>query len=225
MNNSQPNTSMSRTQPQIKTMLFDLDGTILDTNELIIQSFLHALDGYVEPGFGPEHIIPLMGQPLIKQLQHFSGLEDVAHLHAKYREYNWKIHDQYVRLFPYVHEVLAALYQKGIQLGVVTTKIRMTTERGLTFTGLKDYISCMVSIEDVQHAKPHPEPVLRALELLGADPETTMMVGDSAVDIESANAAGVISVGVSWSLKGEQMLRNAGAQYVISDMRDLYQFV
>ncbi|WP_127533460.1 pyrophosphatase PpaX [Paenibacillus kobensis] len=212
-------------QGKITTMLFDLDGTILDTNELIIQSFLHALDGIVEPGFGAEHIIPLMGQPLTKQLQHFSGLEDVTQLLAKYREHNLRVHDEYVRSFPYVNEVIGTLHEKGIKLGVVTTKIRMTTERGLTFVGLREYISTEVTIDDVQHAKPHPEPVLRALEELGADPATTMMIGDSAVDIESANAAGVISVGVAWSLKGGQMLRDAGARHIIHDMRDLYKFV
>ncbi|GMK39232.1 pyrophosphatase PpaX [Paenibacillus sp. CCS19] len=213
------------TQQQIKTMLFDLDGTVLDTNELIIQSFIHALDGIVEPGFGAEHIIPSMGLPLVDQLRQFSGREDVAELLVKYREFNLRVHDDYVQAFPYVNEVLKTLHERGIQMGVVTTKMRLTTERGLTFVGIRDYMSSIVSIDDVKNAKPHPEPVLRALEELGADPATTMMVGDSAVDMESAAAAGAIPVGVAWSLKGEQKLRVSGAQHIIHDMRDLLKFV
>lgn len=213
------------TEQQIKTMLFDLDGTVLDTNELIIQSFIHALDGIVEPGFGAEHIIPSMGLPLVDQLRLFSGREDVADLLSKYREFNLRVHDEYVQAFPHVNEVLKTLHDRGIQMGVVTTKMRLTSERGLNFVGIRAYMSSIVSIDDVKHAKPHPEPVLRALEELGADPAATIMVGDSAVDMESAVAAGVIPVGVAWSLKGEQKLIASGAKHIIHDMRDLLKFV
>jgi len=207
----------------IKTILFDLDGTILDTNELIIQSFLHALKGHVAPGFGREHIIPKMGTPLNQQLQEFSGLADVTPLVTAYREVNLGRHDELVREFPHVAEVLGNLRDSGIRLGVVTTKIRLTTEKGLKFVGIHDLMDAIVTIDDVVNPKPHPEPVQRAMEQLGAKPEETLMVGDSTVDIESANAAGAISVGVAWSLKGEAKLRDAGARHVIHDMRDLYE--
>ncbi|WP_308637294.1 pyrophosphatase PpaX [Paenibacillus silvisoli] len=211
----------------IKTMLFDLDGTIMDTNELIIQSFLHSLKGIVPADFNREHIIPSMGQPLTMQMQLFSGREDVTDLVAAYREINLKLHDEYVTAFPQVVEVFKRLHEAGIRIGIVTTKMRLTTERGLRFVGLYDYIEpgAIVTIEDVENPKPHPEPVLKAVELLGADPASTLMVGDSGVDIEAANAAGVTSVGVAWSLKGEQKLKESGARHIIHDMRDLYPFV
>lgn len=210
---------------KIKTMLFDLDGTIIDTNELIIRSFIEALQGVAPQGFGREHIIPSMGQPLTDQLRLFSGLEDVTQLVAAYREVNLRLHDEYVKAFDYVNEVIEKLHGQGIQIGVVTTKMRMTTERGLKYTGLFDYIDAIVTIDDVVNPKPHAEPVSKAIGLLGADPSSTIMVGDSIVDIESAIAAGAIAVGVAWSLKGEQILKEAGAHHVINDMRDLYAFV
>ncbi|RAP74837.1 pyrophosphatase PpaX [Paenibacillus montanisoli] len=218
---------MTATTTTVKTMLFDLDGTIMDTNELIIQSFMHALKGIVPPDFNREHIIPSMGQPLTMQMQQFSGREDVADLVAAYREINLKLHDDYVTAFPQVVEVFKRLHEAGIRIGVVTTKMRLTTERGLRFVGLFDYVEpgAIVTIEDVEHPKPHPEPVLKALDVLGADPATTMMVGDSGVDIEAAEAAGVISVGVAWSLKGEEKLKESGARHIIHDMRDLYAFI
>lgn len=210
---------------EIKTVLFDLDGTILDTNELIITSFLEALRGVVPEGFGREHIIPSMGEPLTEQMKKFSGYEDVTELVAAYREVNLRLHDEYVTLFNNVQEVIKRMHEQGIQIGIVTTKMRYTTERGLAFTGLADYVDAVVTIDDVKHPKPHPEPVARAIELLNADASSTIMVGDSVVDIQSANAAGAISVGVSWSLKGARILHAAGAAHVIDDMRDLYALV
>lgn len=211
----------------VRTILFDLDGTILDTNDLIIESFIQSLKGVVPEPFGREHIIPSMGQPLSAQMQLFSGLEDVSHLVAAYREINLRLHDDYVKPFPGVQEVLAGLQAHGIQLGIVTTKMRMTTERGLRYAGLYDYIMPrgIVTIDDVMNPKPHPEPVLMAVEALGADPAATLMVGDSVVDIEAAEAAGVASVGVAWSLKGEEKLRQSGARHIIHDMRELYELV
>jgi len=209
----------------IKTMLFDLDGTIIDTNELIIRSFIESLEGVAPEGFGREHIIPSMGQPLTDQMKLFSGLDDVTHLVAAYREVNLRLHDDYVKPFDYVIEVIERMHKQGIQIGVVTTKMRLTTERGLKYVGLFDFVDAIVTIDDVVNAKPHPEPVSKAIGLLGADPATTIMVGDSTVDIESAIAAGAIAVGVAWSLKGEQILKDAGAHHVIHDMRDLYSFV
>ncbi|WP_235533086.1 pyrophosphatase PpaX [Paenibacillus sp. Leaf72] len=208
----------------IKTMLFDLDGTIIDTNELIIRSFLDALQGVVPADFSREHIIPSMGQPLTMQMQQFSGLEDVTHLVAAYREVNLRLHDEYVKPFDYVVEVIRNLHEQGIQIGIVTTKMRLTTERGLKYVGLSDYIDTIVTIDDVTNPKPHPEPVSMAIAALGADPATTLMLGDSSVDILSAEAAGALPVGVAWSMKGSQLLRDSGAQYVIDDMRELYAF-
>lgn len=207
-----------------RTMLFDLDGTILDTNELIIRSFMEALKGTAPEGFCREDIIPSMGEPLEDQLRRFSRLDDVSHLVAAYREVNLRLHDELVKPFLHVNEVLERLHRSGIRIGVVTTKMRLTTEKGLKFVGIRDYVDAIVTIDDVANPKPHPEPVQKALAQLGADPASALMVGDSTVDMRSAAAAGVTAVGVSWSLKGGQILRDAGADYVIDDMRELYAF-
>lgn len=203
------------------TVLFDLDGTIIDTNELIIQSCLHALRGVVPPDFGREQIIPCMGQPLAVQMRLFTGRDDVDDLIRKYREYNLAHHDEMVSLFPGVAETLAALKARGVRLGVVTTKMRETTERALRMFGLIGKMDVIVTLDDVTHPKPHPEPVRKAMDALGADPARTLMVGDSPVDMESARCAGAIPVGVAWSLKGEKVLREAGAARILHRMDEL----
>jgi pyrophosphatase PpaX len=206
---------------KITTVLFDLDGTIIDTNELIIQSFFHALRGVAPEGFAREHIIPYMGQTLKSQLQHFSGQEDVETLTQAYREYNHLRHDEMVSLFPGVAEVVPQLRNAGIRLGIVTTKMRETSIRALELLGLFENMDTIVSLDDVENAKPHPEPVAKAIRALGANPAETLMVGDSSVDMESAIAAGAVPVGVAWSLKGEEYLLKSGAEYVLREMNEL----
>lgn len=209
----------------IRTVLFDLDGTIMDTNELIIGTFLHVLKDIVPPPFTREQIIPTMGITLEQQLRGFSKREDVTDLVKAYRDYNLQRHDEMVKPFPHVVDVIEQLNDAGIQLGVVTTKIRLTTERALNMYDLLDKMSVIVTVDDVEHPKPHPEPVLRAVKLLDADPSTTLMVGDSPADIVSANAAGVASCAVAWSLKGEQVLQQYNPRHIIHDMRDLFAIV
>ena len=209
----------------IETVLFDLDGTIIDTNELIISSFMHVFEKGPKGPLTRDMIIPHMGTTLEYQLQTFSGLEKVDDLVPVYRSFNLSHHDEMVQPFPYVHEVVERLFNEGITMGIVTTKIRPTTLMTLEKFGLEKYMSTVVTVNDVEHPKPHPEPVLTAMERLGANPETTLMVGDSTVDMQSAKSAGARAAGVSWSLKGEALLREHGADYILKDMRDLYDIV
>ncbi|SDD52656.1 pyrophosphatase PpaX [Paenibacillus sp. UNCCL117] len=209
----------------IQTVLFDLDGTILDTNELIIQSFLHTFTGITEEPVTREHIIPNMGRPLLEQMVFFSGREEVEDLVLKYRAYNIGRHDELVTAFPHVPETLARLKEAGVKLGVVTSKIRKTTEMGLRLTGIYDYFDAIVTVEEVKQPKPDPEGILAALELIGGEASSALMVGDSHYDLEAARRAGIPSVGVSWSLKGTDYLRAYDPTYVIDDIRELLPIV
>lgn len=206
---------------KIDTVLFDLDGTIVDTNELIIASFQHVLDKHKQPRTR-EQIIPYMGMTLEQQFQAFSGWQDVAELVTDYRSFNTIHHDTMVKGFPHVDEVISTLKDRGIKLGIVTTKIRPSTMRVLELFGLLKYMDTIVTVQDVTHPKPHPEPVLIAMEQLNADPKRTIMVGDSPADIKSAQAAGALSAAVAWSLKGAEELKKYNPDYILEDMLDLY---
>jgi pyrophosphatase PpaX len=208
----------------LDTVLFDLDGTILDTNDLIIESILHVMrdDDAV---FSREHIIPHMGKPLREQFQHFTGEQEVeAHI-SKYREFNLRMHDEFVQAFPYVLEVAEELKKHNVKLGVVTTKMRLTTDMGLQHCGLTPYFEAVVTLDDVSRAKPDPEPVEKAMAALGSKPGSTLMVGDSQFDIMAGKAAGVLTAGVAWSLKGEAFLAQYEPDYMLHDMRELLHIV
>lgn len=209
----------------IRTVLFDLDGTIVNTNELIIKTFMHVIDKHLDKPYTREQIIPYMGMTLEEQLQIFSGNEEVSHLVKEYRTYNSEHHDELIQEFPYVLEVIRELHEKGIKLGVVTTKIRRTAMRALEMFDLRQYMDAIITVEDVQHPKPHAEPILTAMSQLDADPASTLMVGDSAADLKSAHAAGVRSAAVAWSLKGAKELQKYDPDYILHDMTDLYDLV
>ncbi|WNS42113.1 pyrophosphatase PpaX [Paenibacillus sp. MMS20-IR301] len=209
----------------IECVLFDLDGTIVNTNELIIRSFMHALEENNLPALTREEIIPHMGTTLQQQITAFSGQVDTAALEQSYRSYNYAHHDELIDSFPHVNETMEGLLSRGIKLGIVTTKIRPTTLKALEMFDLLKYMDTIVTVNEITHPKPHPEPVLTAVANLGVDPGKTLMVGDSAVDILSAKAAGVRAAAVAWSLKGEDTLRKYEPDYIIHDMRDLYTIV
>jgi len=205
----------------IRTVLFDLDGTILDTNELILRSFLHVLQGKTPKPLTREDIIPHMGGTLAEQMRYFSGREEVDDLIAGYREYNLAKHDELVREFPHVTEVLSQLKDRGIRLGVVTSKLRFTADLGLRHCNLDRWMDVVITADDVENPKPAPDPILLALRRLGEKPETAMMVGDSHFDLLAAKRAGVVSVAVAWSLKGTDVLRRYEPDFIINDMREL----
>jgi pyrophosphatase PpaX len=209
----------------INAILFDLDGTILDTNELIIASFFHALDGEVTQPLNREQIIMNMGRPLVEQMKLFTGRDDVSDVVTKYRAFNIEKHDQIVKAFPYVKEVMEKLFRSGIKMGIVTSKVRMTTEMGLKLCGLESLLHTVVTVEDVEAPKPNPDGIKKAMAQLGVNPDSTLMVGDSHYDLEAARHAGVRSVGVAWSLKGEEYLLKHRPDYWIRDMRELLELV
>ncbi|TXK83658.1 pyrophosphatase PpaX [Paenibacillus sp. N3.4] len=209
----------------IQTVLFDLDGTIVDTNELIVQSFLHSLEGETPEPVSRELIIPNMGRPLVEQMEFFTGRKEVEEIIKKYRTFNLSKHDELVKEFPNVHAVMSTLHEKGIKIGIVTSKIRQTTLMGLKLCGLDSFISTIVTVEDVKEPKPNPEGIFKALKELGSTADQAVMVGDSHYDIEAAQNAGVTAVGVSWSWKGRSYLEQYNPNYLIDDMLELLPII
>jgi pyrophosphatase PpaX len=206
------------------TVLFDLDGTLIDTNELIIQSFFYALRE-LRPDLTRTEIIPQMGKTLKEQLQILSGRNEVDDLLLTYREFNVAHHNQLAQIFPGVQEVLVRLHEQQMRIAVVTTKMRASTERSLNFFGIRQYIHEIVTVEDVSYPKPHPEPVLQALQLLNSQASTALMIGDSQFDLLAAQQAGVDAIGVGWSLKGEQHLRQFPPVTIIHEMQELLSII
>lgn len=207
------------------TVLFDLDGTLIDSNELIIVSFLHVLEKYFPGKYTREDLVPHMGKTLFEQMELFGGTEMRDELAQAYREYNELVHDEWIREFPHVRETLAALKELGVTMGVVTTKQRKTAVMGSDVCGVSPYMSTFITFQDTEKHKPSPDPVLKAMENLGADPAKTLMVGDTQFDIQAGHNAGTHSAAVAWSLKGSEFLQQFQPEYILQDMTDLIAIV
>jgi pyrophosphatase PpaX len=183
----------------IRTILFDLDGTLIDSIELILASYRHTLTAHGFPVNGDDAWLAGLGRPLQVQLGQWARSEtELAALVATYRAYNLAHHDRMVRTFDGVPELLAALRQHDYRLGVVSSKNRDGCRRGLSLVGLEDAMEVLVSADDVSNPKPDPEPVTRALLLLDADPGATVYVGDSIHDMQAGRGAGVRTAAALW---------------------------
>jgi pyrophosphatase PpaX len=205
----------------LHAILFDLDGTLIDTNELIIRSHQHTFRTHLGRDVPAEEITPHFGRGLVPIMEHFGGPERAATMCRTYVEFNYAHHDELARPFPGVPEALGELRDMGLRLAIVTGKRREIARRGLDLFGLGDYFEVTVFFDDVAQSKPHPAGVLRALELLGEPPERAVMVGDSPLDIESASRAGVRSLGVRWTAVGEAALLAARPDGMIGSMAEL----
>jgi pyrophosphatase PpaX len=212
--------------PAIRTVLFDLDGTLIDSVRLILDSYHHTLATHGLPPRSDEEWLAGVGTPLTVQ---FAAWRDdpqtLEALIATYREYNLKHHDRMVTVYPGVVQVVRALKDGGIATGLVTSKNRAGALRGLTLVQLETLMDVMVCADEVENPKPHPEPVEKAVRLLSAEPSTTVYVGDSIHDMQSGRAAGVRTAAVLWGPFGRSHLEGAQPDYWLERPDDLLHLV
>ncbi|MGG5252024.1 pyrophosphatase PpaX [Neobacillus sp. SM06] len=204
----------------LKTALFDLDGTLINTNELIINSFLHTLGKFYPNQYQREDVLPFMGPSLQET---FSSIDPsrVDEMIREYRTYNLAQHDLLVTEFEGVFETIKTLYESGFKLGIVTTKLHDVVEKGLKLSRLDRFFEVVVALDHVTKAKPDPEPVLKALDLLDSHPAEAIMVGDNYHDILAGKNAGTKTAGVAWSAKGRAYLAQFEPDYMLDNMADL----
>jgi pyrophosphatase PpaX len=203
-------------------VLFDLDGTLLDSIELILASYHHTIAHHGLPPQTDASILAGLGTPLDAQLRRWTtDVDAIPAMIETYREHNFAVHDAMVRPYPGVTEIVHELRGAGAKLAVVTSKRRDGTRRGLASLGLEDAFDLLVCADDVERAKPHPEPVWRALEGLGVAAEHAVFVGDSTHDMESGRAAGVHTVGVLWGPFRREELVPLEPRAIVADAAEL----
>ena len=178
-------------------VLFDLDGTLVDSAAAILGSFHHATETVLSRRFPDEQILAQVGGTNLAYQMGLLDPDRVDELVRVYREHN---DPQYSELacFAGVIHVLDQLRSEGRRLGVVTAKRRPALDRAFAGAGIADHFDVVVTSEDTERHKPDAEPVLKALELLDAQPRDAAYVGDSPFDVAAARAAKVFSVAVGW---------------------------
>lgn len=210
----------------INTVLFDLDGTLLNTTKLVKESFIYAFKN-----FYPDYILTedelnaFIGPTLTMSFSKYTSDEDEINTLIKlYREHNLSHHDELVSKYPYVEEVVSGLFNKGYKLAIVTSKKADIAKMGLRIANIEKYFDVIIGYNEVIEHKPHPESVLKALEMLGSKAIETIMVGDNDSDIYAGKKANVLTVGVLWAHNLDR-LKKAEPDIVINDMLEIFNLL
>ena len=205
---------------RVRALLFDLDGTLIDTVALILSSFRHATTQVLGSPLPDDVLMRNVGVPLAVQMHEFAP-EHADELLRVYREHNALIHDDMVAEYPGTRETLEGLAARGFPMGVVTSKGTPMARRGLDAFGLADFFEVLVTSDDVDIYKPDPHPLLLAADLMGVPAAECLYLGDSPHDMTAARAAGAVSVAALWGAFGRDAVLAPGPEYALRTMPEL----
>ena len=187
----------------LRYVLFDLDGTLIDSTDLIIESYAHTYRTHGRV-MSAEQITAELGLPLHDTLARYFHGDELKAATATYLEHNLARHDDGVRNMAGIVDLVRRLRAGGLRLAVVTSKLRETAKRGLALCRLDGLFEHVIAKEDTRRHKPDCEPLLYALAVLQADAAEAAYVGDSPLDVEAADGAGVRSIAALWRPIPEQ---------------------
>ena len=211
---------------RIRAVLYDFDGTLADSTDLIMRCYRHTMRTHLGQVPPDEDWLSGFGMTLESQLGRFARHpEEAAAMLDTYREYQNTLHDELLRPFPDAAETVAELERRGYRLAIVTSKHRRSAMRGMELCGIVSHFDVIVTPEDVAEPKPHPEPVLFALERLGVGPEEALFVGDSPHDIAAGQAAGTHTAGVLWGPFPREALEKARPDALLAAQRDVLRLL
>ncbi|BDG08745.1 HAD family hydrolase [Anaeromyxobacter paludicola] len=203
-------------------VLFDLDGTLVDTIGFILASVRHTFEGYGGRAPTDAEWIAGIGTPLRAQLASFAERPDhVEPLLERYRAHQRLHFERMTRPFEGAVEVVRELAARGHPVGVVTAKLHEPAERAVRLIGLEGCVEVIVSADSCPRCKPHPDPVLLALRQVGREPAEALFVGDSPHDIAAGNAAGAVSAAALWGACTREVLEAAGPGHLLADVREV----
>jgi HAD superfamily hydrolase (TIGR01509 family) len=206
----------------IKCVLFDLDGTLIQTTEIILDAFRVTFKKFFpELTLTDETYTNMLGQTLFTTFGYYAdSKEKVDEMVAFYRLYSNDLIEQGLQAYPGAEETLRYLKKKKIKVGIVTSKMRHVATHHLELTHLLEWIDGIIGYEDVTEHKPSPEPIQKALALLQAKEEETIYVGDHENDIIAAQKAGISTCAVTYSHRLREML-SYRPDYVIDELKHM----
>lgn len=178
-------------------LLFDLDGTLLDSKDLLLAGYKHTVREHLRRETTDAEWMPHFGRPLRDQMAAFS--EELAdEMTSTYRTFYGRNHETMLRLYPGIGDMIAALHGEGYRMAVVTSKATRFAVRGLQVFGLQAFFEAIIGEDEVTAHKPDPEAVLLALSGMDVPPENAWMIGDSPWDMQAGRAAGCRTAAVLW---------------------------
>lgn len=218
-----------------RVILFDFDGTLVNTTPLILKSFRATWQKIYGFTMEDADYINTFGTLLHTALKglterciadgRIGAVEDLTakadELLRTYREFNMEWHDQVIEPFDGIDETLQELRARKFKLGIVSSKMRVGVERGLNVFAMAELFEVIITADDVANHKPHPEPLLKALEQFGADANEAIYVGDSIHDIAAGRAANISTVAAAWGPFPRTDLEALKPDHLLDEPREL----
>lgn len=210
----------------IQLVLFDLDGTLIQSTDIIIDTFKEIFATYFpEVKLSEKEYSNFLGQTLFDTLGFYAkDHQDIDDLVHAYRALSQTKIEKELKAYSGALQVITYLKKKGCKIGVVTSKIRRLATEHLTKVQLFEQIDGLIGYEDVINHKPNPEPILKALELFGVEGEAAIYIGDHENDIVAAKKAGILSCAVTYSYRLKEMLDHQ-PDFVIDELKHLKDIV
>ncbi|HEX8696119.1 MAG TPA: HAD-IA family hydrolase [Longimicrobium sp.] len=210
----------------IRAVLYDFDGTLADSTELIMRCYRHTMRTHLGECPPDEEWLRGFGTPLDVQLARFARTPgEASAMLDTYRDYQLQHHDDLLRPFPGAAETVAELARRGVALAIVTSKYRRATIRGMDLCGITEHFGLIVTPEDVANPKPHPDPVLFALARLGVAPAEALFVGDSPHDLAAGRAAGTRTAAALWGPFPREALERERPDALLTRQEDVLELV
>lgn len=209
----------------IDTVIFDFDGTLADTNQLIINSFKHIYCKFHDGNCNEDYILSTFGEPLELTLRRDFGAYSFEDVIASYRDYQVERFENDVKLYETVEETVKYLVQNNIKVGIATSRLRGSTLSALKKFDIDKYFKVVISADDVKKHKPDKEPLIKAINELNSAAENTLYVGDSKFDMECAINAEVTPVLVGWQKNSDGLAAKYNVKHVLKKMWDLTNII
>jgi pyrophosphatase PpaX len=204
------------------TILFDFDGTLVDSIELILESYRHTMRVHRGEPMSDALWLEGLGKPLRIQFREFTDdPAEVQAMIATYREWNLANHDRMVRAYPGALDTVKQLKAQGAKMGIVTSKNLGGLKRGITLVGMDGLFDSLITSDMMDASKPDPAPVHAALAQLGAQPAGALMVGDSPHDIAAGRDAGTKTAACLWGPFDRARLEQERPDFWLSSFADL----
>ena len=222
MNNRRPNTlSLSNNSHRLKCTIFDMDGTLTQTNQLIFESFNHIAEKYINKRLTPKEIVALFGPPEEEAVENMIGSQHIAVAMDEYYHFYQDRHNELASMYPGIKELLEFVKSQGVLVALFTGKGRRTTEITLRQFGIEQYFDMVVTGDDVDNFKPSGDGIRKIMQRYSLQPDEVLMIGDAVADITAARECEVPIASVVWDSYGKEMVMNAKADFLFHSVVEL----
>lgn len=209
----------------LRCIIFDMDGTLTQTNQLIYDSFNHIAEKYINKRLTPNEIAAFFGPPEKEAVENMIGTLHIDDAMKEYYHFYQERHNDLASLYPGIKELLTFVKEQGIVVGLFTGKGRRTTEITLQEFGIGHYFDIVMTGDDVDHFKPSGDGIRKIMDRYSLRPDEVLMVGDAVADIRASRESGVRIAAVVWDSYGKETVMQTATDYLFHSVQEFRSWV